>query len=261
MKDQEIKEEFRYYVEKYYMEPLEEAGFTHLKNDVLHWYFICNGVICHLHFISPDGRYFAILGMEWWMHPTYLPANLRIPVVMYKYQEPEPNEFEAETLFFKAHQVEAGHFLNIPALPRHGVEELEERLFPQVQKLKTREITRETLYAKRKEYALSLWQKSRDTMQLYEFVRPYFADQALMVRDTEMYPYCIDYLEKKEIPNMQYEVIRKYMERSVAGRSEELLKAQLNALKGIEVDHYFELLKERKAKFFKRYHLQDNYTL
>ena len=57
------------------------------------------------------------------------------------------------------------------------------------------------------------------------------------------------------------EKLRYYKEDSVVYRSPELLEAQLNSLKGRDADQYFELMKERKARFLKRYKLQDDFEL
>ena len=57
------------------------------------------------------------------------------------------------------------------------------------------------------------------------------------------------------------EELRYYKEDSVVYRSPELLEAQLNALKGRDADQYFELMKERKTRFLKRYKLQDDFEL
>ena len=51
MKDSEIKAELRYYSERYYANPLAEAGFLNYRNDLLNWYQIYNGVICHFHIV------------------------------------------------------------------------------------------------------------------------------------------------------------------------------------------------------------------
>ena len=57
------------------------------------------------------------------------------------------------------------------------------------------------------------------------------------------------------------EKLRYYKEDSVVYRSPELLEAQLNSLKGRDADQYFALMKERKARFLKRYKLQDDFEL
>ena len=57
------------------------------------------------------------------------------------------------------------------------------------------------------------------------------------------------------------EKLRYYKEDSVVYRSPELLEAQLNSLKGRDADQYFELMKERKTRFLKRYKLQDDFEL
>ena len=57
------------------------------------------------------------------------------------------------------------------------------------------------------------------------------------------------------------EKLRYYKEDSVVYRSPELLEAQLNSLKGRDADQYFRLMKERKARFLKRYKLQDDFEL
>lgn len=80
----------------------------------------------------------------------------------------------------------------------------------------------------------------------------------MVMNDVEMYSYCIDRLEKLAIPaSLRFPP----KENSIVYRSTKLLEAQLKALNGIEVEEYFELLKERKARFLKKYKLQDDYEL
>ena len=81
-----------------------------------------------------------------------------------------------------------------------------------------------------------------------------------MMKDTEMFPSCIETIERI-LPVSRYEHMQRLAETTLVWRSTEQLEAQLNALKGIEVERYMELLKERKAKFMKRYKLQDDFEL
>ena len=71
------------------------------------------------------------------------------------------------------------------------------------------------------------------------------------MKDSELFPPCITCIEKI-IPYASNEHLQ-----STYYRSPELLKAQLKALQGEDVDQYFAMLKERKDKFLKRYKLQD----
>ena len=259
MNEQEIKEELRYYSERYYAKPLTEAGFLNVRNDLLNWYRICSGVICHFHIVSMNSS-FPMLMPVWWFHPTYLPAILNPPAAWNRF--PSHMQFSEERALFETNTVELGHSMNVPALPRRGAECLEGQLFPQMRRLNTRE----AVYSARKERIFARWEESNakrwefpdDDTPLYVFITPDFADAALVMHDTEMFPHCIDCLEKNAIPASRRIPAK---EDSIVYRGTELLEAQRKALKGCDVDQYFELMKERKAKFLKRYKLQDDFEL
>lgn len=89
-------------------------------------------------------------------------------------------------------------------------------------------------------------------MELSSVTTPDFADEALVMQDSEMFAPCIDYIEAI-LPRAHH----KSMQSSPFSRTPELLKAQLKALQGEDVDQYFAMLKERKASFLKRYKLKD----
>lgn len=251
MKEQEIKKELQYYSERYYAQALDEAGFVNYRGNLLNWYNIYNGVICHFHITCFDSR-FPMLMLIWWIHPTYLPAILNPPAAWNRFGE--YMRFSAVTSLYRANTIEPGHFLNVPMLPQHGAERLEEQLFPQIRKLNTREAV---YYAKRNAI-ITRWEELAPDTPRYNLVTPEFADAALIMNDAEMFPYCIDRLEQLAIPASHRFPPKNG---SIVGRSTELLEAQLKALKGVEVEGYFELMKVRKAKFMKRYKLQDDYEL
>ena len=259
MKEREIKEELRYYSERYYAKPLSEAGFTNYRNDLLNWYCIYNGLICHFHIICVNSR-FPMLMLIWWIQPTYLPTIINPPASWNRFRE--NLWFSTARALFPANTVEAGHLMNVPRLPQRGAERLEDELFPQMRRLNTRE----AVYSARKEQIFADWKKSNAERRwefpesdtpIYVFLTPDFADSALIMNDTEMFPHCIDRLEKLAIP-----ASRRFQQKdAVMDRSTEQLEAQLKALKGQDLEAYFELMKERKARFLKRYHLQDEFEL
>ena len=251
MSEREIKEELKYYSARYYAKPFAEAGFLNYRNDLLNWYQIYNGVICHFHIISAGNR-FPMLRHIWWIQPTYLPAILNPPAFGNKLDE--YMEFSAFTSGFLHNTVEAGHFLNFPNLPQRGAEVLQEQLLPQMRQLNTRE----AVYIAKRKSITSDWEKLSPDTPRYVLITPEFADAALVMNDVEMYSYCINRLEKLAIPaSLRFPP----KENSIVYRSTKLLEAQLKALNGIEVEEYFELLKERKARFLKKYKLQDDYEL
>lgn len=259
MKDSEIKEELRYYSERYYAKPLTEAGFVNYRNNLLNWYHLRNGVICHFHIACAD-PVFTMLVLVWWIQPSYLPAILNPPALWNRFDEYMC--FSQTRSLYRANTVEPGHFMSVPMRPQRGVECLEEELFPQMRRLNTRE----AVYSARKEQIFAEWEKSNterwefpdDNTPIYVFVTPEFADAALIMHDTEMFPYCIDCLEKLAIP-----ASRRFPPKdgSIVYRSTELLEAQLKALKGHDLEPYLELLKERKRRFMKRYQLHDDFPL
>ena len=249
MKEKDIKEELRIYSERCYAKPLLEAGFSSYRNDLLNWYKIYNGIVCHFHILVGHSR-FPMLMQAWWMHPTYVPAILNLPASWANYQE--RNELYVTTAYFKSHTVEPGCGINIPRLPQLGAERLYEELFPQIERLQSRE----ALYAFRRENIIFRWDKRDRSFPLSNITDPDFADEALMAGDSEMFTPCVEHIEAM-LPRAHL----KYMQQSPFSRSPEMLQAQLNALKGIEVDHYMELLKERKKTFMKRYKLQDVFEL
>lgn len=251
MKEREIKEELKYYSERYYAQNLAGAGFLNYRDNLRNWYQIYNGVICHVH-ISCTDNCFPMLMLIWWIHPTYLPAILNPPAVWNRFDE--HMRFSAVTSLYRTNTVEPGHYMNVPMLPQRGAELLQEQLFPQMQRLNTRE----AVYSDKRNSFATGWKKLDPDTPRYNFITPEFADAALIMNDIEMFPYCIERLEKLAIPASRRFPPRKG---SVVDRSTELLEAQLNALKGIETERYFELLKERKAKFLARYKLQDSFEL
>ena len=247
MKERDIKEELRIYSERCYAKPLLEAGFSSYRNDLLNWYKVYNGIICHFHILVGHSR-FPMLMQAWWLHPTFVPANLNLPASWSNYQE--SNELYVTTALFMSHTVEPGCGINIPRLPQLGAERLYEELFPQVERLQSRE----ALYDYRCKEIIS-WCENPKVI-LSNVTTPDFADEALMVGDSGMFAPCIKHVEVL-LQRAQYN----YSQQSPFSRSPELLGAQLNALKGIEVEKYKELLKERKKTFMKRYKLQDDFEL
>lgn len=251
MVDSEIREELRYYSERYYAKPLIEAGFVNYRNNLLNWYQIYNGLICHFHIACAD-RVFTMLVLLWWIQPSYLPAILNPPALWGRFDD--YMRFSAERSIYEKNFVEPGHFMNVPMLPQRGAEQLEGLLFPQMRRLNTRE----AVYSAKRNAITSRWEKLDPETPRYNIVTPEFADAALIMNDTEMFPYCIDRVEKLAIPASHRFPPRNG---SVVDRSTELLEAQLKALKDHEPKPYFELLKERKQRFLKRYHLQDDFVL
>jgi hypothetical protein len=249
MTEKLIKEELQGYSERCYAEILQQKGFVSYKNDLLNWYKINNGIIYHFHLLVGSCK-FPVMMQVWWIHPTYIPATLNLPVAWTNFNE--PMSLYATKVLFDSHIVENGGGINIPKLPKLGAERLLSDLFPQIEKQRTRE----TAYQQLKQRIMNWW-AGRDTeYPLSNLTTSDFADQALMVQDTEFFPSCIERVGR-EIQMSQYPHNMRFAETSVAGRSAALLQAQLKALQGIEVEQYMELLKERKAKFFKKYKLQD----
>ena len=243
MTEKAMKEELRGYSERYYAKPLEEAGFLSYRNDLLNWYRISNGVICHFHILSAHSRLPMTLFL-WWIHPTYV-ATILNPPVSWTNHDGTMKLYE-HRIAFQAHIVEPGGGINIPNLPQRGAERLFDEFFPQIEPLQSRE----AVYQFWKNDILK--RAKRPQVELSNITSPDFADQVLVMQDSEMFAPCIDYIEAI-LPRANH----KYIQASPFSRSPELLKAQLKALQGEDVDQYFVMLKERKDKFLKRYKLQD----
>lgn len=247
MKEKEIKEELRIYSERCYAKPLQEAGFVSYRNDYLNWYKIYNGIICHFHLLVVHSR-LPMLMQVWWFDPTFIPSILKLPAAYTNYQE--INKLFEHRVLFSSHTVEPGCGIGIPRLPQLGAERLYEELFPQIEQLQTRK----SVYESKRERIFS-WLEN-PVFEVCNATTPDFADEALMIGDTDMFPDCIKHIEAL-IPLASIP----YPHESVFKRSPELLQAQLNALKGIEVEQYVGRLKERKRFFLKRYKLQDDVEL
>lgn len=240
MTDKMLKDELRIYSERYYAKHLEEAGFLNYRKDLLNWYRISNGVICHFHILSAHSR-LPMLMFVWLIHPTYVATNLNFPASYNRYDD--PMLFYAHKIGFQSHLVEPGGGINVPNLPQRGAERLFEEFFPMVEPLQTRE----SVHKFWKEEILT--QSKNPRTSLFNLTKPDFADEALMMQDSEMYAPCIE--------NIKVRLARKQFSH-LFSRSPELLKAQLKALQGENVDQYLSMLKERKASFLKRYKLQDD---
>ena len=102
MTEKAIKTELRLYSECYYAPLLEEAGFISYRNDMLNWYKLYNGIICHFHLLVTHSR-FPLLMQAWWFHPTYVPAILNLPASWTNYDE--INVLYANTAYFSSHTV------------------------------------------------------------------------------------------------------------------------------------------------------------
>ena len=129
-------------------------------------------------------------------------------------------------------------------------------MFPALEQL----TTREAVYHQLKQRIFTWWEERTSEYPFANLTTPDFADEALIMNDTEMFPSCIEQVERS-IEISRYPHMIRNAEKTVAGRSTELLEAQLNALKGIDVARYLELLKIRKTRFFTRYKLQDGFEL
>lgn len=252
MKEKEIKEELRLYSERCYVNPLTEAGFVSYRNDLLNWYKIYNGIICHFHILVGHSR-FPMLMLVWFMHPTYLPAPLNMPVAWANFHN-DWIQYCSE-VHFGTHIVEPGRGINIPKHPQLGAEVIFKQLVPQMERLQTRE----ALYNFRREGIISIWKKIPPQVPRYNATSPDFADEALMMHDKEMFPFCIDRLETLALPSARRSVDTQNKTASdVTFRSLELFEAQLKALKGEDTEQYYEMLKVRKAMFMKKFKLIDN---
>ena len=248
MAQKELKEELRQISARYYAQPLRDAGFVNYRDDLRNWYKIYNGVICHFHILLSFPRRMESIEFVWWFHPTCISATLDLPLAWTQFDD--PLDRYATQFYLSSNLVECGSEIHVPNLPQRGAEHLYEAFFPQVESLQTREKVYENLRSR----VLSLWEYENRRFPLFFYVTSDFADQALMMHDTEMFPYCVQALEEREIPNG---IRERLSETSLVWRRTELLEAQLKALKGIEVERYMELLKERKEKFLKKYKLQD----
>lgn len=248
MAQKELKEELRQISARYYAQPLRDAGFQNYRDDLLNWYKIYNGIICHYHVMLTFPYSMSGICFEWWFHPTYIAATINMPLASTQFDEPLQRYLSLAGSMGAA-PLPGGEIL-VPKLPKRGAEYIYEELLPQVVKMQTREAVYENL----RNLVVSRWKHTNCEYPLSAEITSDFADQALMMHDTEMFPHCVQALEKREIPNVIREKLSKT---SMIWRSTELLEAQLKALKGIEVEAYMELLKERKEKFLKKYKLQD----
>ena len=249
MSQKELKEELQRISERYYAQPLRDAGFLNYRDDLLNWYKINNGVICHFHILLSFPRRMHDFRFIWWSHPTYLPARLDLPLASTQFDDPLQRYEKLIPLL--CNLVEPGAEIPVPKLPQRGAERLHEDFFPQMEKLQTRE----AVYADIRENVMMRWKFYDCKFPLFNYINSDFADQALMMHDTEMFPFCEQALVEREIPNIIREKLSKT---SLVWRSTEFLEAQLKALRGIEIERYMELLKERKAKFMKKYKMFDN---
>lgn len=244
MTEKAIKEELRKYSERCYAQPLEAVGFVSYRDDLLNWYKVYNGMISHFHILVSHSR-LPMMMLVWWFHPTYVPAELKLPVSWPNYCA--DNEMHVNKLYFHSYTVEPGCGVNIPNLPRLGAERLDENFFPQMEQLQTRE----AFYKYQRENILA--RAKKPNVSLFNLTTPDFADQALMMQDTEMFEPCI-----KCIEIILGRLKNSYKPNDYFSSEAEFLKAQLKALQGEDVERYFELLKERKAGFLKKYKLRDD---
>ncbi len=218
------------------------------RDDLRNWYKIYNGVISHIHILLTFPRRMESIEFAWWFHPTYIPATLNLPLAWTQFDDPLGHY--ATQFYLPSNLVECAAEIRVPNLPLRGAEYLYDVFFPQVEEMQTREL----VYTRLRNREISLWEAEDHRYPLSNAITPDFADQALMMHDTEMLPYCVQALEEREIPNV---VRERLSETSLVWRRTELLEAQRKALQGIEVEQYMELLKERKEKFLKKYKLQD----
>ena len=240
MTEKAIKAELRIYSERYYANPLADAGFLNYRNDLLNWYKVNNGVICHFHILSLHSR-LPMLTFVWLIHPTYVAASLSLPSSYTNYQE--SMSFYSHRMLFQSHTVELGGGINIPNLPQRGAERLFEEFFPQIEPLQTRE-------AVHKFWKSEIRNRAKNPMApLYNLTKPDFADEVLIMKDEEMFSPCIECIKVR---------LSRAPFKEPFIRSPELLKAQLKALQGEGVGQYFELLKERKSNFLKHHKLHDD---
>ena len=245
MTEKAIKEKLCQYSERFYAKPLKEAGFTSYRNDMLNWYKVYNGIICHFHIVSLLSQIPSLM-LVWRFHPTYVPATLNIPAVWTNFRESGGWSFYTTEVHFQPATIVVGGQGCLPDFSTAGIEKLNKELFVQMENLQTRE----ELYIFRRKEIISRCNDRK--IPLSSITTPDFADEALIMKDKEMFAPCIKYIETI-IPRAHH----KSMQQSAFGRSPDLLKAQLGALRGEAVAQYFELLKERKAQFLKRYKLQD----
>ncbi|MBR0124422.1 MAG: hypothetical protein IJM03_03655 [Treponema sp.] len=241
-----IKEELQVYSEQYCENELKNAGFTSYRDDKINWYKVYNGIICHFHLVSYSSRIPGMM-MVWRIHPTYVPATLNIPVVWMRFKESglwffDPTQAQ---IHLAPRSVVIYGGMNRPNQPETATDRLVQEFFPLIERLHTRE---ELYKFKRNEI---LFKAKNPKISLFNLTKPDFADEALLMKDSELFPPCITCIEKN-IPYASNEHLQ-----STYYRSPELLKAQLKALQGEDVDQYFAMLKERKDKFLKRYKLQD----
>lgn len=244
MTEKSIKEELRAYSERYCANELVKKGFTSYRDDLINWYKVYNGIICHVHLVSLTSQIPTMM-MVWRIHPTYISARLNIPAVWMRLEE-------SDIWFFDPTQVQVhlapstfviGGGMNHPEQPETATDRLIHELFPQIERLQSRE----KLYEFSRNKIIT---KSKDPeIPLYNLTQPDFADEALIMEDSELFPDCIKNIEI-EIPRAD----NKHPFR----RSPELLEAQLKALRGENVSQYLEMLKERKEKFLKQYKLHDD---
>ena len=245
MKENKIKEELQLYSNQYCVNPLSNVGFTNYRDDLLNWYKIYNGIICHFHLVSYTSQ-IPTLMMVWRIHPTYVPATLNVPAVWLKFKESGFWSFFASQVHLAPNSFVIGGGMNLPDQPQIATDRLVNEFFPQMERLQTRE----ELYIFRRKEILS---KATDPrISLANLTKPDFADEALIMKDSELFPACIECIEV-EISRSSNKHIQ-----SSFSRSPELLKAQLGALHGVNVEQYLEMMKERKNKFLKSYNLQDN---
>ena len=247
MAQKELKEELRQISARYYAQPLRDAGFQNDRDDLLNWYKVYNGVICHFHILLSFPSRMLPIVFGWWFHPTYIPATLGLPLAWPQFDEPLLLYLNEKVL--QSNLVEPGAEIPLPNLPQRGAEYLCDVFFPQVEAMQSREV----VYSHVRNQILSRWEAKNRKFPLSNAITPEYADQALMLHDTELIPHCMESVEELMIARRN----RKPCYPMLIWRSAEYLEAQWKALRGIEVEQYMELMKERKEKFLKKYKLQD----
>ena len=248
MSQKTLKEELRQISECYYAQPLRDAGFVNYRDDLLNWYRTYNGVICHFHILLSFPYRLSSISFGWWFHPTYIPATLCLPLAWPQFDEPLFLYVTEQIL--PSNFVKPGADIPLPNLPLRGAEYLYDVFFPQVEEMQTREV----VYSRLRSREISLWEAKDRRYPLSNAITPDFADQSLMMHDVELFPHCIESVEKLIIACQN---CTPYYP-ALIWRSAGYLEAQLKALQGIEVEQYTELMKERKESFLKKYKLQDN---
>ena len=207
------------FISKYYADALRSAGFVSYKDEGFHWYKLKNDLLykVHLPISSPASPLFLEVGygvvpLFTWEFIAPVVSYADWPLQMHSLYDhyislwtnwgydiakqtlgtlPRKSYFVPGISYHLPNGVLIDHLRS----PRCGAEALEEAIFPIFEKLQSVE----DVYCWNKESKLFLTESSYNTFK-YDITYCLsfaFADQCLYLRDTQMYPLVLRYLDRE----------------------------------------------------------------